>query len=315
MTDPTLCETDASLSDALETISNASHIFLDCEGTELGTRNGSLSTITVGVFTNADDIKAFVIDAIVLKTSLQPLFAVLDAETPIKVMWDGRMDSSELYHRCGVTIRSVLDLQLADVVSRQIQGEDEDDQFQRLRGPVKPGELQGSPHCYRQVHRLNGLDKCATEHHIDLPVAVSSVGHSLWKTRPLPQHLVNYAARDVTVIARIFKHFQAQNYLQPQLSEQSARYIQIHHPRIPQEGDGYTGNSFMPLDILSVPTGMTLICNCCRRSLSYRCFSATGQRLVKQRNCWVCRAVKIKESQENYDFDRDDYYGGYDSDD
>ena len=177
MTTPLLCDTEASLSNALEAISGCSHIFLDCEGTELGTQGGSLSTIAIGSLTTAGGVEVFIIDAIVLKGSLQPLFAVLSAETPFKVMWDGRMDSSELYHRYGVTLRGVLDLQLADIASRAARGEGEDAQFGRLKGPVKPGELRGSAHCYRQVHRLNGLDKCAKEHEVvDLPAAESSFG-------------------------------------------------------------------------------------------------------------------------------------------
>ena len=176
MSSTSLCDTAASLSIALGAISDASHVFLDCEGTQLGTQGGSLSTIAIGLPMAAGGIKVFIIDAIVLRASLQPLFAVLGAETPFKVMWDGRKDSSEFYHRYGVTLRGVLDMQLADVVSRSIRREGESAQFRRLDGTVKPADLRASPQCYGQVHRLNNLDKCATEHGVRLPAAESSLG-------------------------------------------------------------------------------------------------------------------------------------------
>jgi len=244
---------------------------------------------------------------------------MLAEDYPIKVMWDGIMDSSELYHRYNLTLGRVLDLQLADVGSRQIEGEGEDEQFRRLTGPVKPGELRASANCYKQVHRLNSLDKCAEEHKVELPPTISALVHASWKMRPLPQQLINYAARDVVLIARIFKRFEENNYLpRVLLFEQSRRYIQIHHNTIPRTGDRYKEHCFLLLDILNEPPlGRTLTCNCCGRSLSHGdCFSAAGQRLVKQRNCWVCRAVKVRGSawrDRREDSDYEDYT--YDSSD
>ena len=176
MSSTSFCDTNATLSTAIEAISDASYIFFDCEGTQLGSQGGLLSTIAIGLFTADNDVKAFVVDAIALKDSLQPLFAVLSADKPVKVMWDGRRDSSELYHRFGITLGGVLDMQLADIISREIRGEDEPTQFRRHDGVVEAADLRASPQYYRQVQRLNNLNKCAVEHAIEVPATEPSFG-------------------------------------------------------------------------------------------------------------------------------------------
>ena len=48
MSEYTLCMTDADVEDAVNLLSTASHIFLDCEGRDLGNVGGALSLIQLG---------------------------------------------------------------------------------------------------------------------------------------------------------------------------------------------------------------------------------------------------------------------------
>ena len=49
---------------------------------------------------------------------LRPVFDLLASSDVTKVVWDGRMDYSALYHDYGVRMRNVIDLQIVDILSR-----------------------------------------------------------------------------------------------------------------------------------------------------------------------------------------------------
>ena len=52
------------------------------------------------------------------------MFDILSSNSVTKVVFDGRMDFSALYHEQNVEVQNVLDLQLVDIDSRVIRGED-----------------------------------------------------------------------------------------------------------------------------------------------------------------------------------------------
>ena len=164
--DYTYCDSDASLREALTALRASSTLFLDCEGLDLGTKGGSLSLIS---FRTTTPISAhtFVIDIVVLsETSLRPLFDLLESTDVTKVVFDGRMDFSALYHEYGVAMQGVVDLQLVDVRSRQQRGEDEDDQLARLSPYLLRSEIFSNRTHYLQVQKLAGLNQCLQEHKV-----------------------------------------------------------------------------------------------------------------------------------------------------
>jgi exonuclease 3'-5' domain-containing protein 1 len=161
--DYVLCADKDALHDVIETIQSSPVIILDCEGDDLGQKGGSLSLISIKV-TETDGCGYYLIDAIsISKDDLQPLFDILASSSTTKVLFDGRMDFAELYHTYGVTLRGVLDLQLADVASRSTEGEDEDAQLARLSPFLHRREVSSQNSSYTQVHMLSGLDKCIAE--------------------------------------------------------------------------------------------------------------------------------------------------------
>ena len=155
-----------SLAEAIAAIQSATVLALDCEGKDLGVASGALSLINLQALEPVTS-KIYLIDTINLtKDQLIPIFDIIQSPSVTKIVFDGRMDFSELYHGWNVSLRGVLDLQLADVESRRLRGEDEDEQLSRLSPYLHRREIFGQPNSYSAVHKLCGLEQCCEEHKI-----------------------------------------------------------------------------------------------------------------------------------------------------
>ena len=170
---PTVCDDVLSIYNAADSLKSASHIAFDCEGLALGEQRGCLSIISLGAIPSVQGQKSpvFLIDVMSVDTaSLEPIFDMLRSRTQVKVMFDGRMDWSELYHRHNIQVSHVLDLQLADVESRKKRGENLNAQLHRLGSFCNRYDMQSQSNCYGAIHRLNGLGFCMKEHGILNPL-------------------------------------------------------------------------------------------------------------------------------------------------
>lgn len=169
-----LCNSPELVDQAVATLSQSRVIFLDCEGQNLGETDGILSLIGLGAtHENMDgdiELSIFLVDVLAFASNsnmavyLRPIFNILSSETIQKVVFDGRMDASELLHGYGVQLRGVLDLQIADVVSRKERAETLDKQLHRLVGFLGKQELLQNRNLYMYVHRLNSLQSALKEH-------------------------------------------------------------------------------------------------------------------------------------------------------
>lgn len=90
------------------------HIYVDCEGNDLGCPGGKLGLVQVGV---ESDI--YLIDVIKYEEGIPALKKILENEKLVKVMWDARNDFSELWHGHQIHLRAVLDLQLLRIYIRE----------------------------------------------------------------------------------------------------------------------------------------------------------------------------------------------------
>ena len=80
---------------------------LDCEGQDLGLQGGSLSLINFRTL-RPEISTTYLIDVLSLtKDALRPVFDIIQSSSPTKIMFDGRMDYSELFHECGTPICGV----------------------------------------------------------------------------------------------------------------------------------------------------------------------------------------------------------------
>lgn len=170
-----VCTTVESLRIAAQVLSQHSHIVLDCEGRTLGIVGGKLSLLNLGVVHDTEEgeehLSIFVIDVLSFQRDrvhyLTPIFDILKSEEVYKIVFDGRMDASELLHGHGVQLKNVLDLQLADILSREKRKEDVDQQMRRFAGFLPKQELTRNRSLYLCVHKLNGMGSAMREYGID----------------------------------------------------------------------------------------------------------------------------------------------------
>ncbi|KDQ17732.1 hypothetical protein BOTBODRAFT_105228 [Botryobasidium botryosum FD-172 SS1] len=310
MADFSLCDTPSKLDAALVELRSATHIALDCEGQNLGQEGGKLSLISVSpISLKKDSPPIFLVDAVALDDrTLAPLFDLLRSNKPIKVVFDGRMDYSELAYRHGAQINGVLDLQLADIRSRTLRGESREGQLKRLSPYLHRGQVGGQPSAYASVHRLNGLESCAREHGVrTTPKLDGPFIHDNWMKRPLRDDSLEYAARDIRLLAGVYACFQEKSYMDEcDLLLQSQKYVSLWDAP-PRSHDTYKSHPLLPLDILQLPSSREALVECvgCKRRLTTQSFSKTGLRLPSKRRCWVCLAVSVQQHTKQQ-WDRDD---------
>jgi exonuclease 3'-5' domain-containing protein 1 len=156
----TLVDTEEGVRLALPAISSSPYLILDCEGEELGMQGGALSLIQIGT---AGGEAAFLFDAARLqrKAGMRALLRLLACPDIRKIVWDGRQDAVALHEKYGVVLAGVLDLQLAEIISRaNARGEDDLRRRNRLVCVVGRSHALYKPEKYRHVHALMGLDTC-----------------------------------------------------------------------------------------------------------------------------------------------------------
>lgn len=119
------------------------HIYVDCEGKNLGCPGGKLGLVQVGV-----EDETYIIDVIKYKEALPALKKVLEDKRLIKIMWDGRNDFSELWHGHRIHLRNVIDLQLVRIYACQ-------GQWINRRGFLR---LEGMENAFASVRKRHFLD-------------------------------------------------------------------------------------------------------------------------------------------------------------
>ncbi|KDQ53924.1 hypothetical protein JAAARDRAFT_209689 [Jaapia argillacea MUCL 33604] len=136
----TLCDTGVAVEQAVSHLMASPFVLLDCEGRDLGKRGGALSLICIGT-SKAETIYVFDVPTLSQSgSSIATLFELLRSKEVKKVMWDGRMDFVSILDTFGVGIENVVDLQVAEVVSRGvIRGEGEKQRLRHLH--TKPEDL------------------------------------------------------------------------------------------------------------------------------------------------------------------------------
>lgn len=271
----TLVSTEQAALQASLVLCPSFHIFVDCEGENLGCEGGALRLISVGTM-GAQHVFLFDVAAL-QRIALEPLFDLLRNPRILKIVWDGRLDCLELRRTYGVELQGVLDLQLADIASRAVRGVSDRSRKYNRGHPlnlVKFLDTEG-------IYGLSSLKRVLDEHDFRRTAPRNSnvrISHDRWMQRPLPQEYLRYAAGDIYELALVFSFFQSRWYVgswlfpKPELEEQSARYVNIHAGRPIQQGNIYQSSNLCPLDILTVPAGPRSQCNKCRRMLSRACF-------------------------------------------
>jgi hypothetical protein len=82
-------------------------LLLDFQGKDLGNKDGQLSLLIFGL-----PDKTYIVDTVALSAEIPRLAPILQSRKLRKVVWDGRLGYSELWHGFGIRLENVLDLQL-----------------------------------------------------------------------------------------------------------------------------------------------------------------------------------------------------------
>jgi len=166
----TVCDTIASLHAALIVLRASQRLVLDCEGDKLGIEGGTLSLILIGCLSPLESFHPFIIDVLAFsRADLLPLFRILRSPHVVKIMFDGRMDYSALYHGYGIALQNVLDLQLADLVYRMIWRESDEERLQRLSPFIPDFAWRTDKQMYQNIFKLSGLKECVRLHMLTAP--------------------------------------------------------------------------------------------------------------------------------------------------
>jgi len=288
-----LCNDSNSLCGALGHIRSASYVVLDCEGERPGESDGCVTLVGCRVAG-----QNFLIDVQEISDAdLRPFYDVLESQNVTKVMFDGRADFSQLFNGRGVHLKGVLDLQVADVMSRPLRGETITHQLMRLSPFIPNREVASNPENYRMVHRLLGMNLCLEEYGITGRKG-DPMSHSAWRVRPIDSQLLRYAARDLQLIDLLYSRMKNERYIRSDLAEVSKRYVEIWIGGYPPAS---TKHSLLPLNILtpSQPVSQLVVeirCESCLRHLPLNCYTNIGLHDMVGNRCFVCRAYE-KRSQ------------------
>ncbi|PBL04384.1 hypothetical protein ARMGADRAFT_52395 [Armillaria gallica] len=276
-----LCADTVAVAAAVPVLSSYSHLVVDCEGDQLGCRGGRLSLLTItSIRAASDHVPIYIFDLLRLKRkNMRRVFDLLRDASRVKIVFDGRMDYSALWHEYDVPIVGVIDMQLADLHSRQARGERASKRLGRLRAYLPQTMITKKPGECRTLTRLSSLASCVQEH-LRTNESKGSVDHKRWLERPLSQEQLGYAANDVRLIGRIYEHFKVHNYLAENLLEQSERYVTHWKAGQPEKDRRPTKR-----------------CDGCERLLAVQCFprETTSSEGIY---CWVCDAILRKKAYD-----------------
>lgn len=160
------CDTAATFRFAISILQRSQYLILDCEGHDLGRAGGSVTLICVGT-PLAEHIFLFdVISPFLSRLDIAALLSLFTDKNLLKVVWDGRMDYLELWSTYGIALESVLDLQVAEVVSRRtVRGETDAERIKRLKNSYISSAVvrnrQGLS--FEGLHAVIGLQRCWKE--------------------------------------------------------------------------------------------------------------------------------------------------------
>ncbi|KAH8796802.1 hypothetical protein DL96DRAFT_1689078 [Flagelloscypha sp. PMI_526] len=169
-----LCADDNSVLLALHNLSKSSIVILDCEGDALGREGGSLSIVTLRAYGTTAFPGTYLIDVLCISPAiLKKVIAFIVAPTPLKVVFDGRMDFTEIYFTWNIRPSSgaVLDLTLLELSSRKDYKCLEDKRlFYNLRPGAARAQLRKKKRDPSKIKILIGLERCARERGISLQI-------------------------------------------------------------------------------------------------------------------------------------------------
>ncbi|CED84320.1 Ribonuclease H-like domain [Phaffia rhodozyma] len=282
------------------TPSNLFQLYLDTEGQDLGTSQGSLSLIQIGIPippfsysfsssagralkppTAAVHVEVYLIDVIGLHGRFHLLADILEDPQLIKIVWDGRMDVAQIKHSHGIEIKGVLDFSMVELVKRMKEQENS----------VREGWVWGLMGMQKAVEKYQALEgdllQKSIEIHREVRAKFTESTFHEWTARPLSSDLRAYSSSDIYKLSGLHAKFHHLGMLHPlpRLMSLSARFVSLHGDSLREAGNKYHQHGFLPAEVVEDGVGPRRICPGCERSL---CASSYGNSVgsVFCRTCW-----------------------------
>lgn len=271
-------------------LEDKSPVYLDCEGRDLGRISGKLGLVQLSI-----EDKIYLVDVIAFPENIATLKDILENPVLEKVVWDGRMDYSELWHGHGISVNPVLDLQLVRIY-RVCDGRAGGSGFIKLEAMSRVFENID----YR-LRQESGIDVSKlTRVHEQVKAKHKRDETEFWIERPLSRDLQDYASFDIMQLKVLYKAYRGEIAKRPHIAQESKRYVEMFKEDRPVKGGTYTEHGLLPQEILERSEGVkvrndklgTRNCDGCGRDLHQDSFLQSFAVRSSTRLCHTCRERK-----------------------
>ena len=282
------------------------HVFLCCEGRNLGRVGGRLGLVELGV-----DEEIFLLDVLTYSKALDVLKEILENDEIDKIMWDGRNAVAELDHGHEISIESPIDLQLVQVHEKAGGNP-------RIRGFVPIEHMDAAfLDLSEEVHTGTGMDMHAYKRRPTQSLRSLTIGRDeirrkeqndkdYWLRRPLSISALDYSSFKIVQLRSLYANFLTAISKYPYIEVESQRYVEIYTDERPPPNVWFIDHDILPQEILerSPETHArydqlgTRVCAGCRRPLHQDSFRDSFARRwtlrlgEHGRLCYTCQEAR-----------------------
>ena len=251
-----------------------------------------MSILQIGVPTTT-----FVVDAIALNEQIPLLAPFLSDRNIQKIVWDGRLGYSELWHRYEIRLQNVLDLQLMYLHDRY------DVSIQKCV-PLS-GKLTA-------IKEKKLLSPAVVEIELKSPPSLGleliserfALSKDKWSDRPLPATHLEYAAAQMSHLRMLAAILVPQAGKSANILRESKRYIELWHRQRRNTKSPYQIPNYLPQGIIerteNERSNRTLgarRCRGCVRELYQESFQLELRRWaysLEKQYCYTCAKVNLR---------------------
>jgi len=267
-------------------------LLLDFHGKHLGSTDGDLSLLVLGL-----PSKTYIVDAIVLDGEIPRLRTYLQDRRVRKFVWDGRSGYAELWHRYSIRLENVLDLQLVYLHEKY-------DASQRkcllLHGKtvaLREKQLL-SPTAVESDLNRTCRDNCSNAGRRGLQSQSCT-------ERPLSIDNMESALTQMNYIRQLTTNLIPQVKTSANILRESKRYIELWHHRRPARSNRYKTHNYLPQGIIErteAERNLKLLgtrkCRGCERDLYQESFQVDFRRFARnpeKQFCYTCAKVNLRQ--------------------
>jgi exonuclease 3'-5' domain-containing protein 1 len=267
-------------------------LFLDCHGKDLGSTDGELSLLILGL-----PESTYIVDAITLADDIPRLAPYLQNRDLRKVVWDGRLGYSELWHGFGIRLENVLNLQLAHLHGKY-------DITQRKSIPLSGKMTAVKDKKLLSAAGIEVEQKRTSQSPPNTGRGCHRIINKTWTDRPLSQSHLDFTSIEMAHLRLLSSTLIPLATKYPHVLRESKRYIELWHHHRRDSNNPYYTHFYLPQGIIErteTERSWRLLgtrrCRGCERDLyqeSYQLEFRRWQRTPEKQFCYTCAKVKLR---------------------